>query len=320
MSSPQRSSWLARPLAFVLVAALLCTMTASAFAAPSAQETERGGTLTWAFILKPRSLDPNVWTGRSDNDVMRQIFDSLVWSPAPGEYIPGLAESWEISPDGLVYTFKLREDVIFHDGTPLNAEAVKFTYDRMVNPETRSLRVGDLGPYDRTEVIDEFTFAIHLTEPFAPLMANLSSLPLVPISPAAVEKFGDQFAQNPVGTGPYMFEKWEGNDLHLIRNPNYNWAPAMMDHQGAGYLERIVVKEVAEPATRMVALQTEEANITHYPVLEEVASFQEDGFTVHRVDTPGFAKCMPINIQRGPTDDLRVRQAILYGIDRALIV
>src|SRR5918992_3743529 len=139
MASTRRFPRLARPLAFVLVVALLGTMTLGAFAAPQAQDAERGGTLTWAFILKPRSLDPNVWTGRSDNDVMRQIFDSLIYSPAPDEYVPWLAESWEISPDGLVYTFKLREDVTFHDGTPLNAEAVKFTYDRMVDPETRSL-------------------------------------------------------------------------------------------------------------------------------------------------------------------------------------
>jgi len=285
-----------------------------------AAEPQEGGTLTFAFIQKPRSLDPNVWTGRSDNDVMRQIFDSLVYSPAPGEYSPWLAESWEISEDGLVYTFKLREDVTFHDGTPLNAEAVKFTWERMLDPETRSLRAGDLGPYDRTEVIDEFTVALHLTEPFAPLLANMSSTPLSPASPAAIEEYGEEYAQNPVGTGPFMFEKWEGNDLHLVRNPDYNWAPAELSHDGPAYLERIVVREVSEAATRLATLQTGEANITHYPVFDEVANMQEMGFTVHRVDTPGFAKSMPINIMRTPTDDLLVRQAILHGVDRQQVI
>lgn len=283
-------------------------------------EPERGGTLSWAFIQKPRSLDPNVWSGGSDNDVMRQIFDPLVWSTAPGEFIPGLAESWSVSKDGLTYTFNLRDDVTFHDGSPLNAEAVKFTYDRMVDPETQSLQVGNLGPYERTEVIDEYTVAIHLTEPFAPLLTNLSSTALSPASPSAVEALGSEYAQMPVGTGPFMFDKWDGNDLHLVRNPDYAWAPSMMRHDGQAYLDRIIVREVREASTRMVTLRTGEAHFTHYPVFDELNSFDNDGFKVMQVPRPGFAKTMPINIQRAPTDDVRVRRAINYGIDKQTVV
>ncbi len=317
MARKGRAGVLCRLVVVVLTFALLA---GSSAAVGRAQDEERGGTLTWAFIQKPRSLDPNVWTGRSDNDVMRQIFDSLVYSPAPGEYMPWLAESWEISDDGTVYTFKLREDVTFHDGTPLNAEAVKATYDRMLDPETRSLQVGNLGPYESSEVIDDYTVAINLTEPFAPLMANLSSTQLAPASPAAFAEFGEQYAQSPVGTGPFMFDRWEGNDLHLVKNPNYNWAPEGMDHQGPAYLDEIVIREVAEPATRMVTLQTGEANVTHYPVFDEIASYEEQGFQVFRADTPGFVKSMPINIELAPTDDLRVRQAILHGINRQQVI
>jgi peptide/nickel transport system substrate-binding protein len=317
MTSRKYTPVLLRLVAVVMTFALLA---GSGAMVSRAQDAERGGTLTWAFILKPRSLDPNVWTGRSDNDVMRQIFDSLVYSPAPGEYVPWLAESWEISEDGTVYTFKLREDVTFHDGTPLNAEAFKATYDRMLDPETRSLQVGNLGPYESTEVIDDYTFSINLTEPFAPLMANLSSTQLAPGSPAAFEEFGEQYAQSPVGTDPFMFDRWEGNDLHLVKNPDYNWAPEGMDHEGPAYLDEIVVREVAEPATRMVTLQTGEANVTHYPVFEEVASYEEQGFQVFRADTPGFVKSMPINIELAPTDDLLVRQAILHGINRQQVI
>jgi peptide/nickel transport system substrate-binding protein len=284
------------------------------------QDPQKGGTLTYAFIEKPRSLDPNVWTGRSDHDVMRQIFDSLVYSPTPGDYQPWLAESWDISPDGLVYTFNLRKDVTFQDGTPFNAAAIQSNFERILDPATKSLQVGALGPYDRSEALGDYQFAIHLKEPFAPLMANLSSTPLSPMSPAAIQKYGDQYSQNPVGTGPFMFDKWEGNDLHLARNPNYNWAPKGMDHQGPAYLDAIVIREVAEPATRMVALQTKEANITHYPVLDQVASFKDSGFQVFQVNTPGFVKCMPINMHRAPTDDLAVRQAILYGINRQQVI
>lgn len=317
MSSLRPKQALLRLFAMVMAVMLVA---GTGVTAGTAQDAERGGTLTWAFITKPRSLDPNVWTGRSDNDIMRQMFDSLVYSPAPNEYVPWLAESWEISEDGTVYTFKLREDVAFHDGTPFNAEALKATYDRMLDPETRSLQAGNLGPYDRTEVLGEFEVAIHLTEPFAPLMANLSSTALAPGSPAAFEEFGDQYAQSPVGTGPFKFDRWEGNDLYLVKNPDYNWAPEGMDHQGAAYLDEIVIREVAEPATRMVTLQTGEANVTHYPVVEEIAAYEEQGFQVFRADTPGFAKSMPINIELAPTDDLKVRQAILYGINRQQVI
>ncbi|MBA2518783.1 MAG: ABC transporter substrate-binding protein [Chloroflexia bacterium] len=308
---------LARSLSLLLLVAMLALTGASV---SLAQDAERGGVLTYAYLQKARSLDPNVWTGRSDNDIMRQMFDSLIYSPAPGEYTPWLAASWDVSDDGLVYTFTLRDDVTFHDGTPLNADAVKATYDRMLDPETASLQVGNLGPYDRTEVLGEYEFAIHLTEPFAPLLANLSSTALAPGSPAAFEALGDDYALSAVGTGPFMFDRWEGNDLYLARNPDYNWAPDGWNHEGPAYLEQIIFREVAEPATRMVTLQTGEANIIHYPVLDEVASYEEQGFAVHRVDTPGFAKSMPINIQLTPTDDLLVRQAVLYGINRQQVV
>jgi peptide/nickel transport system substrate-binding protein len=170
------------------------------------------------------------------------------------------------------------------------------------------------------EVLGDYEFEIRLTEPFAPLMANLSSTALTPGSPAAFEELGDDYALSPVGTGPFMFDRWEGNDLYLTRNPDYNWAPEGWSHQGPAYLEQIIFREVAEPATRMVTLQTGEANITHYPVLDEVASYEEQGFQMFRVDTPGFAKSLPINMHLAPTDDLAVRQAVLYGVNRQQVV
>jgi peptide/nickel transport system substrate-binding protein len=117
-----------------------------------------------------------------------------------------------------------------------------------------------------------------------------------------------------------MFDKWEGNDLYLVRNPDYAWPPQGFENQGPAYLDAIIIREVREPATRMVTLQTGEANVTHYPVLDEVASLEQEGFVVNRADAPGFTKSMPLNTQRAPTDDLRVRQALLYGIDRQQVI
>ena len=289
-------------------------------AASTAQEAAKGGTITFAYLEKPTSLDASIWSGDSDNQISRQIFDSLIYSPEAGVFVPWLAESWESAENGLTYTFKLREDVTFHDGTPFNAEAVKYTFDRMRDPESRSLQTGYLGPYESTEVVDDYTVAIHLTDPFGPLLANLSHSATAPISPTAADAAGSEFAQQPVGTGPFMFERWEGNDLHLVRNPDYDWVPEGMSHTGPAYLERIIYKEVAEPATRMTVLQTGEANFTHFPVLDEVASMEEQGFQVIRADTPGFCWCIPLNVEYPPTDDLLVRQAIIHGTDRATVV
>src|SRR5215212_2729453 len=164
-------------------------------ASSTAQDAAKGGAITFAYIEKPVSLDATIWSGDSDNQISRQIFDSLVYSPEPGVSVPWLAESWEISDDGLIYTFKLREDVTFHDGTSFNAEAVKYTFDRMLDPESRSLQTGYLGPYESTEVVDDFTVAIHLTDPFGPLLANLSHSATAPISPTAADAAGSEFAQ-----------------------------------------------------------------------------------------------------------------------------
>jgi peptide/nickel transport system substrate-binding protein len=280
----------------------------------------QGGRLTWAYVLRPSSLDPNVWTGGNDTVIMRQIFDPLIWSPTPGEYIPGLATSWTVSQDGRVYRFELRRDVTFHDGTPFNAEAVKLVFDRIKNPEWRSLQAGAIGPYESSTVVDSHTVEIRFSRPWTAFLANLSSVALSPVSPTAVNRHGPQIAQNPVGTGPFIFERWQGNDIHLRRNPNYRWAPAMMAHSGVAHLEEIVVKEVPEAATRMNALRTGEVNFTHFPVLSQLEAIERGGFPVMRAPQPGFSWSFPMNITRPPTDDVRVRQAVIHGINRDQIV
>jgi peptide/nickel transport system substrate-binding protein len=287
-----------------------------------AQGTPRpGGRINWAYVLRPTSLDPNVWSGGNDTVIMRQVFDPLVWSKAPGEFMPGLATEWSISDEGRVYRFELRRDVTFHDGTPFNAEAVKLTFDRIANPETRSLVIGAIGPFESATAVASHTVEIKFRRAWGAFLSNLSSVALSTVSPEAIRRFGAQAAQNPVGTGPFMFERWQGNDVYLKRNPNYRWGSGdMHSHTGLAHLEEMVIKEVPEAGTRMNALRTGEVNFTHFPVLSQLEALERAGFTVSRAPQPGFSWSFPMNIHRAPTDDVRVRQAVVWGINREQIV
>jgi peptide/nickel transport system substrate-binding protein len=278
----------------------------------------QGGNLLFVHQQIPASMDANVWTGTNVARIMRQIYDPLVWQPEGGVFVPGLAESWEVSDDGLSYTFHLRQDVIFHDGTPFNAEAVKATYDRMVDPESLSLQVSRLGPYDRTEVVDDYTVQVFLTEPFVVFLSNVSEVALAPASPTAVAELGDDYAMNPVATGPFRVQGWPDDTTLIIeRNPDYAWAPDFIQNKGQAYLDTITYRFVEEPATRIIALETGEADIIDAPPAEDLLSLMENpNFQVDSFVVPGMPEICNINTQRGPTQDLAVRQAMIHGVDR----
>jgi peptide/nickel transport system substrate-binding protein len=285
--------------------------------AQAQSSAKTGGTVLVAYLSRPSSLDPNVWTGYSDNMIMRQIYDPLIWAVREGVYVGGLATSWSVSSDGKAYTFHLRRDVKFHDGTPFNAEAVKFMFDRIADPATRSLQTPAIGPYDHTEVVNDSTVTVYLKSAFAPMLNNLAGTALSPVSPTAARRLGAQFGQGPVATGPFMFDRWEGNDVHLVRNPNYAWGPTFMNHHGTAYLDELVFKTIPEEATRMIALQRGQVTATYFPALNQVAQYRANkDYQVFAFVTPGHPQSIPLNIKMAPTDDLRVRQAILYGVDR----
>ena len=129
-----------------------------------------------------------------------------------GSIKPWLATEWSVSKDGKSYTFKLREGVKFHDGTPFNAEAVKYNLDRVIDPATKAANsLALIRPYSSSEVIDEYTIKVNLESPSQAFLGNLSQALLGIVSPTAAQKYGDQLGKNPVGTGPYTFVKWDEN-------------------------------------------------------------------------------------------------------------
>ena len=283
----------------------------------------KGGTLTVGIYQEPPTLDPHVSGSATAGRVMRHIFDSLVYQSSPGKFEPGLATSWESADAGRTWTFKLRQGVTFHDGTPFNAQSVKFSFDRIADPKTKSLSaIGLLGPYGSTEVVDDSTVKVSFTRPHVAFLDSASSTILAPVSSAAVAKYGDDFGRNPVGTGPFKFKEWvAASQISVERNDAYNWAPAFVGRNGPAYLDAIQFKFLIENATRTGALQKGEVLMIDQTPDQDVASIKQDSkFRVDTIFQAGSPQVLPLNASRAPTDELAVRQALLYGLDRQAMV
>jgi peptide/nickel transport system substrate-binding protein len=282
------------------------------------QVAKPGGNLRYGSSATPTMLDPSIHSSAPTGPISDQLYDPLIWQPEPNKFVPGLAASWEVSPDSKVYTLHLRKDVKFHDGTPLNAAAVKFSLDRIVDPKTKSLQVAAVGPYDKSEVVDDYTVKITLKTSFPIFLNQLSTRALSPSSPTAVAKLGDQWARFSVGTGPFRVKNWpDDNTLVLERNPDYTWGPSFLNHQGAAYLDTITFKLIADASTRLIALEAGEVDVIDAPPPEEVQRLKGDArFNVDSVVIGGLPQVLNINVSRPPTNELAVRQAMLYAVDR----
>jgi peptide/nickel transport system substrate-binding protein len=318
-------------MAIALVPALVVACGSAPTALPTpldqgpTQETGpiAGGKIVYGLTLSPSGIDPHIDASSELGIPLSSVYDTLVYQDLDGTFVPGLAERWEFSDDGLVYTFYLRRDVTFHDGTPFNAEAVQFNLDRIADPDTGSRKaVGMLGPYDRTEIVDEYTVKVHFREPYAPFLDSASQVYLGMASPAAVEKWGADYQLHQVGTGPFVFVEYVPNDhLTLVRNPDYNWAPQVYSHNGPAYLDEIEFRFYVDPSVRAPALESGEADVMGEVPPQDAARLEgNEDFVLHRVPVPGQPLQFFLNTERPPTDDPRVRQALLYAADRQAIV
>ena len=283
-----------------------------------------GGTLTLGYSGEPPTMDPRVSGATLAWRLFYNIFDPLiVFDQANNKFLPGLATEWTMAADGLVYDFKLREGVKFHDGTPFDGEAVKFTFDSIMDPALKSLTaIGYLGPYERTEVVDPLTIKVHFREPYAPFLNNLAHSVLSPVSPTAVAKFGPDFGTNPVGTGPFVFKEWQQQvSMTLTRNPDYAWPIAAYQHEGPAYLDEVVIRFILEPTTLMGTLENGESDIIDAVLPQDVERLQgESDYQVFLPSVPGSPQVLPLNAAKAPTDELPVRQAMLYALDMETII
>jgi len=294
------------------------------FSTSCAKTEENELSIIYGLTLAPSGIDPHINASAELGIPLSSVYDTLVFQdPDNGTFVPGLAESWTISSDGLVYTFKLREDVKFHDGTAFNAKAVEANLQYILNPDHVSQKaIMMLGPMEGVEIIDEYSIAIQLKEPFAPLLDSLAQVYLGMASPSALEEWGpEEYQFHQVGTGPYRFVEYIPNDrLTLEKNDDYAWAPSIYHHDIA-QIDTITFQFYEDPATRGLALESGEVDILgEVPPLDAKRLAESEEFRLYPVPIPGQPLQFFFNTLKPPTDDPLMRQALIQSLDREFIV
>jgi len=262
------------------------------------------------------SLDPAEGTSFEAIKVADWTFDGLVrFDGNSHKIVPALAESWELSEDGLTWTFKLRDGVTFHDGTPLNAEAVAFSLERQRDKEhpyhCANCRrwSAKFAAIEKTTALDDKTVEIKLKEPAPALLVNLAFYIGYIVSPTAVMADPEGFRSNPVGTGPFKFVRWErDNFIEYEANKDY--------YLGAPKVDKLIVRVIPNNDVRFLALKKGEVHLIYgvpFPQFGEVDS--DPNLTLHQSPTLGIS-FMAINTEKPPFDDIKVRQAVAHAINK----
>ncbi|WML43017.1 ABC transporter substrate-binding protein [Neobacillus sp. PS3-40] len=281
-------------------------------------------TLVFARGGDSTSLDPITTTEGETFKVTINIFENLLTYGEQDTTIhPGLAESYTVTPDGLTYTFKLRQGVKFHDGTDFNADAVVFNFDRWMNGDADKFPYYTMfGGYKKDEghvikevkAVDENTVQFVLKRPQAPFLKNLAMSPFGIASPTAVKKYGDKFRENPVGTGPFKFVEWKQNDrITLVKNPDY-WQKDLPK------LNKIIFRVIPENTARLNALANGEIDLMDgLNNSDEASVTSNDKLQVIKRPSMNVGYLAFTNTRK-PFDNKLVRQALNMAIDKKSII
>ncbi|MGR3616994.1 MAG: ABC transporter substrate-binding protein [Paracoccaceae bacterium] len=267
--------------------------------------------ITVGMQLEPPHLDPtSAAAGAIDSVLYSNVFEGLTRFMGDGAIVTGLADSWDISTDGLTYTFKLRKGVRFHDGTEMDAEDVKFSLDRARAEDSTNAQKALFAGITNIEVIDPLTVKFTLSEPNGNFLFNLAWGDAVIVAPESIENI----KTNPIGTGAFKFAGWvQGDKIDLIKNPDYWGTPAV--------LEGATFKFISDPTAAFAAVMAEDVDaFSGFPAPENLPQFDADPrFQVLAGSTEGET-ILSTNNKQPPFDNVKVRQALAHAIDRQAII
>jgi peptide/nickel transport system substrate-binding protein len=266
---------------------------------------------TIGMQLEPPNLDPTGGAAAAiDEVVYANVFEGLTRFGSDGSILPALAASWEISDDGLSYTFKLHDGVTFHDGSDFNADDVKFSLDRARADDSTNAQKALFADIASVDVIDPLTVKVTLSKPNGSFLFNMAWGDAVIVAP---ETAADNAAK-PVGTGPFTFGEWvKGDRVDLVRNPNY-WGTAVK-------LDKVTFKFISDPTAAFAAMMA--GDLDAYPVFpapENLVQFEADPRFSVIIGSSEGETILAMNNKKAPLDNIKVRQAITHAIDRQAII
>ena len=269
------------------------------------------GQIVVAQTLEPTTIDPNMDTLILVQNIMANMFDSLVQFDAEMKLQPALAESWMVK-DPLTYEFKLRKGVMFHNGQELTSADVKYTVEWILDEANKSKQLRYFKYIDTVETPDDYTVMVKLKEPYAPMLSNLSMLWIVPKK--TIEEIGrEEFAKHPIGTGPYKFVEWLKDQRLVMEAYEGYW-------RGVPRVQRVVWRNIPETSTRLAELRTGGVDIAIRVPVAQVELLEKDP-NLNVVSVPTLrTKWVTLNTWTPPFNDKRVRQALNYAINKEEIV
>ena len=268
-------------------------------------------TVTVALQLEPPHLDPtSAAAGAIDQVLYSNVFEGLTRFMGDGSVVPGLAQSWEISEDGLTYTFRLQDGVTFHDGTTMDAEDVKFSLDRARAEDSTNAQKALFADIASVDAVDPLTVQITLSQPNGNLLFNLAWGDAVIVAPESI----DTIKTAPVGTGAFTFTNWvQGDRIDLARNPDY-WGEAPA-------LSAATFKFISDPTAAFAAMMAEDVDaFSGFPAPENLPQFEADPRFQVLVGSTEGETILSINNKQAPFDNPKVRAAVSHAIDRQAII
>ncbi|MDF2684089.1 MAG: peptide transporter substrate-binding protein [Brevibacillus sp.] len=275
-----------------------------------------GGAFTVSTVIEVDTVD---FERSSWVDIANYaMYDPLLNYDDKGKIIPGIAESYSISPDGKVWTFQLKKGVKFHSGEPLTAEAIKLSIERFqsISP-VKALT----GPMEKVEATDQETVKIYFTEPYAPFITMVTNPFFGPMDPTRVQELGDKFENNPSSTGPFMFVKHDrGASISYKKNPDYNWGSPYLSNTGAPHIDKLVFKFTKDDDTRILEFKKGDVQMLQGVPNNYVKELESIPGVVITKQLEAGMKYLGFNHKKPEFQDVRLRKALAMAVDRDPII